>query len=62
MRVSGGYFLIWPLLLAGTTDIASEPARQFAIKNLKSIGLNMGIQQALALAATIESRTDIDPW
>lgn len=62
MRMSGGYFLVWPLWFAGVMDIATEPIRQFVIKNLKSIGLNMGIQQALMLAATIESRTEIDAW
>jgi hypothetical protein len=56
----GGYFLLWPLWFAGIIDIADEPVWQFVIKNLKSIGLNMGIQQALILAATIESRTEID--
>jgi hypothetical protein len=62
MRMSGGYFLLWPLWVAGILDIANEPVRQFVIKNLKSIGIHMGIQQALTLADTIESRTDIDAW
>jgi hypothetical protein len=60
--MSSGYFLLWPLWFAGIVDIADEPVRQFVIKNLKSIGLDMGIQQALILAATIESRTEIDAW
>jgi hypothetical protein len=60
MRMSGGYFLLWPLWLAGILDITTEPVRQFVIKNLQSIGRDMGIQQALLLVASIESRTEID--
>jgi hypothetical protein len=48
--MSSGHFLVWPLWFAGVMDNATEPIRQFVVKNLKFIGLDMGIKQALVLA------------
>ena len=43
VRASGSYFLLWPLWFAGVMDVATEPVRIFAIRNLKFIGNMMGV-------------------
>jgi hypothetical protein len=54
-RMSGPYFLIWPLFLTGIMDIATKEAKEFALRNLKTIGNEMGIQLAIVLATVIET-------
>lgn len=42
VRASGPYFLMWPLWFAGIMDVATEPIRQFVVKNLMYIAETMG--------------------
>lgn len=62
LSMSGPYFLMWPLCLAGALDIATEEARAFAINNLKAIAKTMGIQQATVLAEVVASKKAIKVW
>jgi hypothetical protein len=62
LRASGGYFLLWPLYLAGCMDITTEPARRWVIQNLQFIGRSMGIQQALVVANFVENQEEIKVW
>jgi len=62
VRMSGPYFLIWPLWFAGIIDIATKEVQDFVIKNLKRIGETMGIQQAVVLAKVIETKSWITVW
>jgi hypothetical protein len=60
VSMSGGHFLVLPLWFAGIMDIATESICQFVVKNLKFIGLDMGIKQALVLAAMIEPKVAVN--
>lgn len=60
LRMGGGSFLIWPLWHAGVIDICTDEVRQFVVKNLRSIGNTMGIQQANVLADYVEQSMDIE--
>ena len=62
IRMSGGYFLIWPLWFCGVMDTATEEVQQYVMKILRSIGRNMGIQQANVLADVVEAKTGITVW
>lgn len=53
--VIGGYVLLWPLALAGTTTDREHPMRNWVVDCLKRIGHSMGIDQALALMDMMES-------
>jgi hypothetical protein len=59
VRASGPYFLLWPLWFAAIMDVATEPVKQFAARNLNFIGESMGIQQAFFLAKAIETESKI---
>ena len=52
----GGLLLIWPLYMSASTRFATKQTRKWAIRRLVHIGHNIGIQQALALAAILEKR------
>ena len=43
VRASGPYFLLWPLWFAGVMDVATDPIREFAIRNLRFVGRTMGV-------------------
>ncbi len=62
IRMSGGSFLIWPLWHAGIMDISTDEVQRFVVRNLRSIGDTMGIQQANVLADLVEGRSDIEVW
>jgi len=62
IKMSGGTFLLWPLWMAGLLDIATEEIRQFVIRNLRSVGRTMGINQARVLADILESKSGITVW
>jgi hypothetical protein len=57
VRMSGPYFLLWPLFLTGVMDVTTKPVSEFATKMLRTIGKNMGINQAVVLATMIENKT-----
>jgi hypothetical protein len=48
--------------MAGLLDIATEEIRQFVIRNLRSVGRTMGINQARVLADILESKSGITVW
>jgi len=58
VRMHGGSFLLWPLLLAGIMDIATEKVRNFVYHNLKFIGNTMGINEAHVLAKMLQMNSD----
>jgi hypothetical protein len=62
IKMAAGYFLVWPLWLAGILDIATEEVRQFVKTNLDSIGTTMGIKQAHVLANILIAKTGITVW
>ncbi|KAF4627512.1 hypothetical protein G7Y89_g10644 [Cudoniella acicularis] len=45
--MAGGSFLMWPLWLVGVMDSSPEPMREFAVKNLKWIAVELGVKQAI---------------
>lgn len=51
----GGYILLWPLFLVGTTKRRTHPMRDWVMDCLKHVGHAMGIDQALALVDMMES-------
>lgn len=59
---SGGSYLIWSLWFVGILDFSSEEVRGFVVRNLKSVALNLGIQQAAVLAKVVEEKIDIKEW
>jgi len=64
VRMSGPYFLLWPLWFAGFIDIATSEVREFTIRNLRVMGRTMGVRQAEVLAAVTESQNmeDVESW
>jgi hypothetical protein len=62
VRMSGGYFLIWPLWFCGVMGAATEEVQKYVTKILRSVGRNMGIRQANVLAAVVEAKTGITIW
>lgn len=49
-------YLIWPLYLAGVSEVVCSSARTWAIERMKHIGEAMGIRQASALAGVLLRR------
>ncbi|PQE26032.1 hypothetical protein CJF30_00000751 [Rutstroemia sp. NJR-2017a BBW] len=62
MRFSGGYFLLWPLYLAGNMPTATDEVRAYAVRNLRRIALVTGIRQAGLLAEVVEMKRHITVW
>jgi hypothetical protein len=62
MRFSGGYFLLWPLYLAGNMATATDGVRAYAVRNLRRIALVTGIKQAGLLADIVEMKRHITVW
>jgi hypothetical protein len=60
MRMSGPYFILWPLWYAGIMDIATDATRRYVTYNLKLIGEELGIQQASFLADLIEKKINVE--
>jgi len=52
-RAAGGYFLLWPLCAAASSDVSTDEMRAFGVKVLDYIGKSMGIQLAFALMKLI---------
>jgi len=61
-RMSGGWFLLWPLWLAGVMDISTEEVRDYALLNLGNIGDVMGIKQAYVLAELLRAKQEVAVW
>ncbi|KAB8304747.1 hypothetical protein EYC80_004101 [Monilinia laxa] len=62
IQSSGGYFLIWPLYVAGGMRISTPEVREFCVKNLRHIGKHMGIEHANLLANVMEQKIPITVW
>ncbi len=64
IRAGGGAHLPWLLFLLGTTDIATLKLRDWSINRLRTVGTEMGVQQALVLAKKLESETytEMEGW
>jgi hypothetical protein len=50
----GGYFLLWPLYVAGMTSVSTATIREYVASQLRYIGDTMGIKQGNALANFLE--------
>lgn len=59
VRMTGPYFLLWPLFLAGVVDVATPDVKKFVVKNLRAIGESMGIKQAMVLANAVETSSHV---
>lgn len=57
----GGYVLLWPLFLVGTTKRRKHSMRDWVMDCLKHVGHAMGIDQALALVDIMESGERFSP-
>ncbi len=53
----GGWFLIWPLYIAGTTRVASPEMRTYAASILEYVGETIGIKQGTNLATFIREHS-----
>lgn len=53
-RTYGGNFLMWPLYVAGNMDISTQEVRDFAVRNLRDVGDELGIKQGWVLADLLE--------
>jgi hypothetical protein len=60
IRMYGASFLVWPLWFTGVMDVSTEEVRTFVVRNLRSIGDTMGINQAHILAAVLEARSEMN--
>jgi hypothetical protein len=53
----GGYFLIWPLYLAGVTSVSPPEVKRFVARTLHYVGDEVGIRQASNLAGFMEAHS-----
>jgi hypothetical protein len=60
VRMTGPYFLLWPLWLAGVMDVAQKESQDFVAKNLRTMAEKMGIRQANVLAQVLESNSRLN--
>lgn len=58
----GGLILMWPLFLAADCRYATLSQREWAIMCLQKVGHGMGISQALAMAALLQSGKGSRIW
>ncbi|MCJ1420959.1 hypothetical protein MMC32_007319 [Xylographa parallela] len=59
---AGGYFLLWPLFIAGGLPDSPDSLRLWIINRLKYIGKSMRIPQAILAAEILERKEDIQDW
>lgn len=62
MEASRGYFVLWPLYMAGVMDLATQPIKTWVIGRLKAIAKIIGIQQAIVLAEILEEHRHVAAW
>lgn len=58
-RMSGPYFVLWPLWYAGFMSIATSATQTYVARNLRLICDDLGVQQAGVLANIIEKKLKI---
>lgn len=61
-RALGGLFLIWPLYGGSILSVVPDVLRLWMRQKLRSIGLSMGLAQAVILADTVDLRSTTDPF
>lgn len=61
-RVASGYFLIWPLFTAGASALVPVEVYQYAVDQLKYIGMTSKIPQAFEAAKQLEFRETKEDW
>jgi hypothetical protein len=59
-KALGGLFLIWPLYGGSILSIVPEYYRAWMRQKLRSIGISMGLAQAVVLADTVDLRKNTD--
>ncbi|KAI1293919.1 hypothetical protein F5Y03DRAFT_387868 [Xylaria venustula] len=59
---AGGLTLMWPLLVAANSGVASKDLRGWVVSYLDKIGHSMGINQALAMAKLIREGMRTRAW
>ncbi|MCJ1319909.1 hypothetical protein MMC15_005245 [Xylographa vitiligo] len=59
---AGGYFLLWPLFMAGGLPESPDSLRLWIVNRLKYIGTSMRIPQAILAAEILERKEDIEDW
>lgn len=59
---SGGYFLLWPLFLAGSITVCTPEMRKWIIGRMEYIGNSMGVQAALTLARILQTKEPLWAW
>jgi len=61
----GGYYLLWPLYMAGVTQVSDSSVREFVAKALRyigeEIGFDIGINIADFLEETMSEVKEVDP-
>ena len=53
VAMPGGYLLIWPLYVAGMLQINTLEQRAWFANQLKTIGCNLGVRQAIELSISL---------
>ena len=61
-KALGGVFLIWPLYGGSVLSIVPEVYRAWMRQKLRSIGMSLGLAQAIVLADTVDLRRSTDPF
>lgn len=61
LRSGGSHFLIWPLYLAGSLDIATASDREWAANCLRYIGKSAAVQRATLLADLLQEKQKLEP-
>jgi hypothetical protein len=59
---SRGYFILWPLYMAGVMDLTTQPIKTWVIGRLRAIAVQVGIQQATVLADILEQHRHVAAW
>ncbi|KAK5943800.1 hypothetical protein PMZ80_003081 [Knufia obscura] len=60
-KALGGLLLIWPLFGGSILSIVPDVQRAWMRRKLRSIGISMGLAQAVVLADTVDLRGSTDP-
>lgn len=62
MEGSRGYFVLWPLYMAGVMDLTTQPIKTWVIGRLRAIADQVGIRQATVMAEILETSRHIAAW
>ena len=62
MEASRGYFILWPLYMAGVMDLTTKPIKTWVIGRLRAIARLSGIRQAIVLAEILEEHRHVAAW